>query len=125
MVEKFAKLCNFLDNHIIRQVIRSDVISIIVDSLKRSGHLDSIHITICNVGSRKLDQQDDYGSQGWEIFAPHLSIYGFDADAEACDEANAQLETRNINWTEKHIPLALSNSVGETTLYVTKHPMCM
>ena len=97
---------------------------VFVSSLNRSGHLDQVHITICNVGSRKLGLEDDYASKGWGIFAPNLTIYGFDADADACNEANANLEARKVNWTEKHIPLALSNTVGESTLYVTKNPMC-
>jgi len=92
--------------------------------LKKNGLLDHIHMTVCNVGSRKLDSNDDYGSQGWQIFAPNLSIYGFDADADACDEANAELETRQINWKEIHIPLAIGKAIEERTLYVTKHPMC-
>ncbi|WP_199292381.1 FkbM family methyltransferase [Coleofasciculus sp. FACHB-712] len=53
-----------------------------------------------------------------------MTIYGFDANSEACDEANAEIEARQVNWTEKHIPLALSNFLGESTLYVTKHSMC-
>lgn len=93
--------------------------------LKASGHLDQIVITIFNVGSRKIEaEQDNYGDATWGIFAPNLSIYGFDADADACEEANAELETRQINWQEKHIPLGLSNTTGESTLYVTKAPMC-
>ncbi|MEQ8536060.1 MAG: FkbM family methyltransferase [Coleofasciculus sp. D1-CHI-01] len=98
--------------------------SVFLSSLKKSGHLDQIHITLCNIGSRKVGVDDDYASQGWGIFAPHLTIYGFDADVDACDAANADLEARQVNWTEKHIPLALGNSVGESTLYVTQHPMC-
>ncbi|MEY3868068.1 MAG: hypothetical protein RLZZ338_1959 [Cyanobacteriota bacterium] len=98
--------------------------SFFLQNLKKRGHLDKIQMTICNVGSRKLVDKDDYGSQEWQIFAPQLSIYGFDADADVCDGANTELETRQINWTEKHIPLVLSNSVGESTLYVTKNPMC-
>ncbi|MGQ4647754.1 FkbM family methyltransferase [Lyngbya aestuarii] len=98
--------------------------SVFLASLKQSGHLDRIHLTICNVGSRKIGSQDDYASQEWGIFAPRLTIYGFDADADACEQANADLETRQVNWTEKHIPLALGSSVGESTLYVTQHPMC-
>ncbi|MEQ9486649.1 FkbM family methyltransferase [Coleofasciculus sp. F4-SAH-05] len=98
--------------------------SVFLSSLKKSGHLDQIHLTLCNIGSRKVGVNDDYASQGWGIFAPHLTIYGFDADADACDAANADLEARQVNWTEKHIPLALGNSVGESTLYVTQHPMC-
>ena len=98
--------------------------SVFLPSLKKSGHLNQVHITVCNVGSRKIGDQDDYVSQGWGIFAPQLTIYGFDADADACDEANADINARKVNWTEKHIPLALSNAIGESTLYVTKHPMC-
>lgn len=98
--------------------------SVFLPSLKKSGHLDQLYVTLCNVGSRKLGSQDDYASQDWSYFAPHLTIYGFDADADACDQANADLEARQVNWTEKHIPLALGRSVGESTLYVTKHPMC-
>jgi FkbM family methyltransferase len=81
-------------------------------------------MTVCNVGSRKIVSQDDFGSRGWGIFAPWLTIYGFDADADACEAANADLEARQVSWTEQHIPLALGKSAGESTLYVTKHPMC-
>lgn len=95
-----------------------------VPSLKQSGKLSSTHITICNVGSRKLSEQDDYGSQDWGVFAPNLTIYGFDADEEACELANQNIEARQVNWEEKHFPIALSNSVGEATIYVTKAPMC-
>jgi len=97
---------------------------IFLPSLKNSGHLDQIHITLCNVGSRKLGESDDYGNQGWNYFAPKLAIYGFDADADACDEANLDLDNRQINWTERHIPLAMGNAEKEATLYVTNHPMC-
>jgi FkbM family methyltransferase len=98
--------------------------AVFLPSLNKSGHLERMHITTCSVGSRKLGSNDDYGSKGWGIFGPRLTIYGFDVDADACDEANANLELRQVDWTEKHIPLALSNSVGESTLYVTKHPVC-
>ncbi|RUT08238.1 hypothetical protein DSM106972_014060 [Dulcicalothrix desertica PCC 7102] len=97
---------------------------VFLNNLKKNSHLDQIHMTVCNVGSRKLGINDDYASLGWETFAPNLSIYGFDADADACEEANANIEARQVNWQEKHIPLALGSSVGESTLYVTKHPMC-
>jgi FkbM family methyltransferase len=93
-------------------------------SLKKSGHLDLVHITICIVDSRKIEKQDDYASQNRDIFAPNLTIYGFDADVEACAQANADLEARKVNWNEKHIPLALSNTEGKATLYVTKYPGC-
>ncbi|MDX2216782.1 MAG: FkbM family methyltransferase [Oculatellaceae cyanobacterium bins.114] len=97
---------------------------IFLPSLKSSGRLNQLHIAVCNVGSRKINTYDDYANMGWSIFAPNLTIYGFDADPEACDAANFDLEARQANWTEKHIPLALSDTPGETTLYVTQHPMC-
>ncbi|CAN1211458.1 FkbM family methyltransferase [Tumidithrix helvetica PCC 7403] len=96
---------------------------VFLPSLKQSGLLDRVHITIANVGSRKISNDDDYGSS-WQIFAPNLTIYGFDADADACEEANASLLSKQINWNEIHIPLALGKSIEERTLYVTKHPMC-
>jgi FkbM family methyltransferase len=93
-------------------------------SLKKNGHLDAIDMTICNVGSRKSTNADDYGSQGWQLFAPNLTIYGFDADEEACAAANADVEARQVNWHEFHLPLAISNKVGKALLHVTKNPMC-
>ena len=98
--------------------------SIFLETLKHHGHLTHLHMTVCNVGSRKLGQHDDYGSSDWGIFSPHLSIYGFDADADACDVANTDLQNRQVNWKEEHIPLALSDEIGEKTLYVTQNPMC-
>lgn len=98
--------------------------SVFLPSLKESGHLDRIRITLCIVGSRKLENRDDYGSQGWNIFAPNLTIYGFDADPEACDRANADLEARQVNWTEKHIPLALWNCEGTFPVHVTNFTGC-
>lgn len=95
-----------------------------IPSLKKSGHLDKVNITICVVGSRKIVSQDDYENQGWGIFAPNLTIYGFDADPDACSAANDDLKARQINWNEKHIPLALGNCQGKSTLYVTKFPGC-
>ncbi|NEP09101.1 MAG: FkbM family methyltransferase [Symploca sp. SIO2C1] len=98
--------------------------SLFVPSLKESGQLEQVHMTVCIVGSRKLLQGDDYGSGPWGLLAPNLTIYGFDADADACEVANAEVEARQINWTEKHIPLALAKSEGESTLYVTKSLDC-
>jgi FkbM family methyltransferase len=95
-----------------------------VPQLKNDGRLDQTHFTIANVGSRKLSSKDDYASNGWGLLAPNLTIYGFDADADACDAANADLAIRQVNWTEKHIPMALGAVPGEATLHVTKHPMC-
>ncbi|WP_404787612.1 FkbM family methyltransferase [Altericista sp. CCNU0014] len=98
--------------------------SVFLSTLKKHGRLDPIHLTICNVGSRKISSQDEYATGPWSNFLPNLSILGFDADADACQAANEELATRQINWTERHIPLALSNVIGESTLYVTKAPMC-
>ncbi|WP_201321197.1 FkbM family methyltransferase [Pseudanabaena sp. lw0831] len=99
--------------------------SVFLPILKRNGRLDHIQMTVCNVGSRKLSSQDDYASQGWQIFAPNLSIYGFDADGNTCDEANAELEAREINWKEIHFPLAIGKAIEQRTLYITKDPMCI
>ncbi|UZQ53051.1 FkbM family methyltransferase [Trichothermofontia sichuanensis B231] len=93
-------------------------------TLKQLGHLEQMGFTVVNVGSRKISAEDDYAQQDWSLFAPNLKIYGFDADEEACAQANADLARRNINWLEKHVPIALSNTVGRKTLYITKNPMC-
>ena len=98
--------------------------SLFVPILKKNGLLKRVHVTVCNVGSRKIDQNDDYSTQGWDLFSPNLSIYGFDVDADACDLANADLEERQVEWTEKHFPIALGKAAEERTLYVTKAPMC-
>lgn len=92
--------------------------------LKQRGQLDTLYMTLCSVGSRKNSAQNDFGSQAWGLFAPNLSLYGFDADADACDAANLDLELRQINWIERHLPYAIANQVGEATLYVTQEPQC-
>lgn len=94
--------------------------SVFVQHLKENGRLKEVEIKVCIIGSRKLSAKDDF----WRIFAPNLTIYGFDADPDACEAANTELESRQINWTEKHIPLALSQSIGESQLYVTKAVHC-
>jgi len=98
--------------------------SIFLQNLKKRGHLDRLHFTVCNVGSRKINIEDDYSSLDWGVFAPNLTIYGFDADADACEAANDRSAAQQVPWTEKHIPLALSDAIGESTLYVTQNPMC-
>ena len=77
-------------------------------------------MTLGIIGSRKVRERDDFGSQGWGIFSPNLTIYGFDADADACITANTDLEQHPINWKEEHFPLVLANAKSESTLYVTK-----
>lgn len=96
----------------------------LLPELKEKGYLKSMPMTICSVGSRKLSDAHDYGSQDWELFAPNLTIYGFDADADACEFANADIEARQVSWKEKHFPYALANKIGEATLYVTNSPIC-
>jgi FkbM family methyltransferase len=98
--------------------------ALFLHSLKSSGRLDQLHMTICNVGSRKARESDDYANSGWDIFAPRLSIYGFDADDDACEAANADLASRQVNWSEKHVPLVLGNQTGASTLYITNSPEC-
>jgi FkbM family methyltransferase len=98
--------------------------AIFLESLKSHGHLDSLKMTIGQIGSRKLSAQDDYGSQGWDIFGKNLTIYGFDADADATEAANSDIEARQVPWQEVHVPLGISDREGEKTLYVTKEPMC-
>lgn len=95
-----------------------------LNALKQRGILDRIHVSICNVGSRKVSAQDDYANQAWRIFAPNLTIYGFDADPEACDAANLEFEAQAADWNEFHIPIAIAKESGSATLYVTKNPMC-
>lgn len=92
--------------------------------LKTDGFLDSLYVTLCNVGSRKTASKDDYGTQGWGLFAPNLMIYGFDADPEACAEANAELEQREIGWFEVHLPLAIGKTEAKATLHLTENPQC-
>ncbi|WP_193193765.1 FkbM family methyltransferase [Nostoc sp. MG11] len=98
--------------------------SFFVPVLKESGKLDEVHITVCVVGSRKISIDDDYCSGGWLKLAPNLTIYGFDADPDACEQANKDLTARQINWKEKHIPIALNNSIGSYPLYVTNQIAC-
>lgn len=95
-----------------------------ITQLKEKGFLNKTSVTVFCVGSRKIGQEDDLGSLAWGMLAPNLRIYGFDADADACEIANQNLSTRNIDWEENHVALALSNTDGEATLYVTKAPMC-
>jgi glycogen synthase len=99
--------------------------AVFVPWLKANGYLDDLHLTVAIVGSRKLLAEDDYGNSGWSIFAPQLTIYGFDADPEACEIENANLRDRGINWTEQHIPIALGKEASKATLHVTGHPACI
>lgn len=95
-----------------------------VPILKEYGFLKDLDFKLVSVGSRKIEEADDWGNQDWKLLAPNLTIYGIDADADACEAANAELAHRNINWQEHHFSLALADSNAEKTLYVTKNPMC-
>ena len=98
---------------------------IFVDNLKKNGKIDDIHLTIAIVGSRKLEQfEEEYINQGWGLMSPNLTIYGFDADQDACKKMNTKLQEQQISHQEKHIPLALWDSVETATLHITKFPAC-
>lgn len=91
--------------------------------LKSLGYLDRLNFAVCIIGSRQT------GSEAWlqtaqALLTSNLSIYGFDADPEACEEMNTKLESQQVPWHEVHIPIALSNSNGEATLYVTPNLFC-
>jgi FkbM family methyltransferase len=101
------------------------MMAVFLNHLKEKGFLNNLPITVGIVGSRKINPEDKYGDQGWQIFGPNLTIYGFDADPDACEAANLELaQNPDVNWVEKHIPLGLGKSIGEQTLYVTHAPMC-
>jgi len=98
--------------------------SILNSNLKAQGKLDDIQFRLCTIGSRKVYEDDNYGVGPWSIFAPNLTIYGFDVDEEACENANNSLAKSSINWQEKHFPIAIASRTGETSLYVTKEVHC-
>jgi FkbM family methyltransferase len=98
--------------------------AIFLNSLKQHGHLENLQITIGQIGSRKISGEDDYGSQAWGILGKNLTIYGFDADADATEAANLDIEERQVPWKEIHVPIGLSDKEGDATLFVTKAPMC-
>ncbi len=96
---------------------------IFVDNLKKNGKINDIHLTIAIVGSRKYQGQE-YEGTNWDLMSPNLTIYGFDADHKSCEQMNSKLQKQQISHQEKHIPLALWDSVGTETLYITKSPYC-
>lgn len=95
-----------------------------LDELRDQGYLESMQMTIANIGSRKISDQDDYGNHAWGKFAPNLTIFGFDADPQACEEANALFEQSGSNWNEFHLPIAIGEKRESKTLYITHNPMC-
>jgi len=92
-------------------------------SLKAKGHLERLEMTVCNVGSRKVEGEEDE-DKIWHIFGSGLTIYGFDADPEACEAANQEFEAKQADWNEFHLPVAIAEKTETATLYITRHPMC-
>lgn len=95
---------------------------LIVPYLQQQGFLRDLNFVVCIVGSRKLLKESE--NNPWTVLAPNLTIYGFDADPEACDLANDQISAQNLNYTEVHLPRAISGNVGDAPLYVTKAVHC-
>lgn len=96
----------------------------ITSSIKDNGWLNKLQdlpISIGIIGSRKIGTQDSFNNSPWRIF-PNLSIYGFDLDPEACEKANAELE--NVEWFERHFPLALSSTKSSQEIYITEYLDC-
>jgi FkbM family methyltransferase len=94
-----------------------------IPSLKKSHHLDYIDMSIGIVGSRKLAHPESLEDK-WNIFAPNLNIYGFEADKVACEKLNRENLESGIDWNEKHFPIALWNSCGRQNLYLTNFEAC-
>ncbi len=86
--------------------------------------LAKLPITVCIVGSRKLCKSEEDLTYPWNLLAPNLKVYGLDADPNACELANAYLELVQINWFEKHFPVAVSSFNGRRTFYQTRNPNC-
>ncbi len=78
-------------------------------------------ITIINVGSRKVDDEDIFAKWGSQL-GSKLKIIGFDADEDACEMANHMASSQP--WHEEHIPLIVAEREKEATLYVTSNPCC-
>ncbi len=99
--------------------------SVFLPLLKANGHLDDLHLTVCHVGLWSLDGSgEDHDSERWQIFAPNLTIYGFEADVDACQKMNTEFEARKANWQEKYIPKTLWSKPGSATLHLTRFPAC-
>lgn len=76
------------------------------------------------IGSRFEDQHDNnlFSKDTWSLFAPNLSLDGFEADPVACAEANAKIAEMKLDWRVEHHPVGLWSTPGRRTLYVTRVP---
>lgn len=95
--------------------------SLIISQLKKQNRLQGLNFLICIIGSRQLSPTE---GRAWTILEPNLTILGFDADQDACDQDNARVAQQQLTWTERYIPLALSDKVEEKTIYVTNAVHC-
>ena len=95
--------------------------SILLSTLKNRNRLQNLAFTIGIVGSRKHSATE---GQAWADLAPHLTVYGFDADEEACEVSNAWVAQTAIPWVEHHFPLVLSDTAQEKSLYITNLVHC-
>src|SRR4051812_18377746 len=96
--------------------------AIFIPFLKHYGLLNQMQTTLCLVGSRLADQHDPYKDQAWHLLAPNLTVIGFEPDPVACEAANAAARENKVNWNETHFPVALWNTVGKKTVFVTAEP---
>ncbi len=89
-------------------------------TLQGAGKLTDLHFTVMQVGSRKIYEGDFFPR--WQVLAPHFTVYGFEADAAACAEANQV--AAGFPWHERHFPYAIAGTIGPATLYLTHYRDC-
>ena len=58
----------------------------------------------------------------WDRLQPHVSLYGFDADAEECKRLEATYEGQGQDIS--FVPKALADAAGERLLYHTENAAC-
>jgi FkbM family methyltransferase len=96
--------------------------------LKELGYLDNLFFNVAVVGSRKLNNEGDVSQELIQTLAPNLAIYGFDADPDACESANSEIQAKvargEINWYEEHFPTPLADSSRTADLFVTRDLAC-
>ncbi len=96
--------------------------------LKELGYLDNLFFNVAVVGSRRLGGAGDIPQGLIQTLAPNLAIYGFDADPDACDSANSEVQAKlargEMNWHEEHYPIPLADTSRTTNLFVTRDLAC-